>query len=58
MKQETIEIAEPAEATDAGPEQSVSASPAPARPPAKPVGGLSLILRALFDRLTRLFKRS
>ena len=58
--QETIESAEPAQATDAGPEQSVSAppAPAPARPPAKPVGGLSLILRALFDRLKRLFKRS
>jgi hypothetical protein len=60
MKQETIESAEPAEASDAGPEQSVSAppAPAPARAPAKPVGGLSLILRALFDRLKRLFKRS
>lgn len=58
--QETIESAEPAEATDPGPEQSVSAppAPAPARPPAEPVGGLSLILGALFDRLKRLFKRS
>ena len=56
--QKAIESAEPAEARDAGPEQSVSAPPAPARPPAKPVGGLSLILRALFDRLKRLFKRS
>jgi uncharacterized protein len=58
--QQTIESAEPAQATDAGPEQSVTAppAPAPARPPAKPVGGLSLILRALFDRLKRLFKRS
>lgn len=58
--QETIESAEPAEAPDPGPEQSVSAppAPAPARPPAEPVGGLSLILGALFDRLKRLFKRS
>ncbi len=58
--QKAIESAEPAEATDAGPEQSVSAPPvpAPARPPAEPVGGLSLVLRALFDRLKRLFKRS
>ena len=58
--QKAIESAEPAEASDAGPEQSVSAppAPAPARPPAKPVGGLSLVLRALFDRLKRLFKRS
>ena len=58
--QETIESAEPAQATDAGPEQSASApaAPAPARAPAKPVGGLSLVLRALFDRLRRLFKRS
>jgi carbon monoxide dehydrogenase subunit G len=58
--QKAIESAEPAAATDAGQEQSASAPPAPAptRPPAKPVGGLSLILRALFDRLRRLFKRS
>ena len=52
--------AEPAALTDAGQEQSASAppAPAPARPTAKPVGGPSLILRALFDRLKRLFKRS
>ena len=58
--QEAIESAEPVAASDAGPEQSVSAppAPAPARPPAQPVGGLSLIFRALFDRLKRLFKRS
>lgn len=31
---------------------------APARQPAKPAGGLSLIFRALLDRLKRLFKRS
>jgi carbon monoxide dehydrogenase subunit G len=55
--QKTIESAEPAAATDAGQEPSASAAPAPAGPPAKPVGGLSLVLRALFDRLKRLFKR-
>jgi hypothetical protein len=38
--------------------ESAQPAPAPARPPAKPVGGLSLILRALSDRLKRLFKRS
>ena len=37
--------AEPAEAT----------SPAP--PPAKPVGGFSLVVRALWDRIRRLFRR-
>jgi uncharacterized protein len=52
--QKTIESAEPAAATEAA--QPAAAAPAP--PPAKPVGGLSLILRALFDRLKRLFKRS
>jgi uncharacterized protein len=52
--QTSIESAEPAAATEAA--QPAAAAPAP--PPAKPVGGLSLILRALFDRLKRLFKRS
>ena len=54
----------------AGQSQPVSAQPAPvtgqgrspaappARQPAKPVGGLSLMFGALIDRLKRLFKRS
>ena len=57
--QQTIETAEPAAQPPAGETQPKSAPPAatPARQPAKPVGGLSLIFRALLDRLKRLFKR-
>jgi carbon monoxide dehydrogenase subunit G len=39
------------EAPEAGPEADASA------PPAKPVGGFSLFLRALFDRIRRAFRR-
>jgi uncharacterized protein len=46
--------AQPAPVTGEGP---TPAAP-PARQPAKPVGGLSLVLRALLDRVKRLFKRS
>jgi uncharacterized protein len=61
--------AEASEARAAGEPQPVGAQPAPVtgegRPPAapparqsaKPVGGLSLVLGALIDRLKRLFKR-
>jgi carbon monoxide dehydrogenase subunit G len=66
--QQTIERAEPA-AVEPEPDV-VSAQPAPvtgegpspaappARQPAKPVGGLSLMFGALLDRLKRLFRRS
>ena len=57
--QQTIETAEPAAQPPAGETQPKPAPPAvtPGRQPAKPVGGLSLIFRALLDRLKRLFKR-
>jgi uncharacterized protein len=49
--QQTIESAEPA----AEPAADVAARPSPR--PAKPVSGLSLLFRALLDRLKRLFGR-
>ena len=64
--QQTIESAESAPRADAGGEAAAGeAQPAPAsavgaRPaprPAKPVSGLSLLFRALLDRLKRLFGR-
>ncbi len=51
--QQTIESAEPAAEPPAAPD--VAARPAPR--PAKPVSGLSLLFRALLDRLKRLFGR-
>jgi hypothetical protein len=52
--QARIESAPPPAAAGGAP----SAEPAPAPPaPAKPVSGFSLALRALLDRLRRLFKR-
>lgn len=70
--QEMIESAEPVpeSATAELESEPVSAQPAPvtgegptpaappARQPAKPVGGISLVLRALLDRVKRVFKRS
>ena len=57
--QQTIESAEPADdPAPAEARQTTSPPAAATRQPAKPVGGLSLIFRALLDRLKRLFKRS
>ena len=49
--QQTIESAEPAA------EPAADVAPRPAPRPAKPVSGLSLLFRALLDRLKRLFGR-
>jgi carbon monoxide dehydrogenase subunit G len=56
--QKTIEAAEAAPDTNPAPDST--AAPAPAAPPpaAKPVGGISLFLRALLDRLRRAFRRN
>ena len=56
--QKTIEAAEPVpEAAPAGaPAPAAQAPPPP--PAAKPVGGISLFLRALLDRLRRALRRS
>jgi uncharacterized protein len=44
-------------AAESSPDPSVSAAPAAPAPAAKPVGGLSLFFRALWDRIRRLFGR-
>jgi carbon monoxide dehydrogenase subunit G len=51
----TIETAAPGEAAAAA-EPTAATAPAPA-PQAKPIGGFSLMMRALWDRIRRLFRR-
>lgn len=45
------------ETSTANPEPAVAAEPPPPAPAAKPVGGFSLLIRALFDRIRRAFRR-
>jgi len=55
--QQTIESAEPAAEPAAEPPAATDVAARPAPRPAKPVGGLSLLFRALLDRLKRLVGR-
>lgn len=56
--QSMVEAAPPAAQPGENPAaESASAEPAPLPAPAKPVSGFALLLRALVDRLRRLFRR-
>jgi uncharacterized protein len=52
------DVAGPPDPTAAAPAPSGASAPAAQAPAAKPIGGLSLFFRALWDRIRRIFSRS